>query len=285
MGTRSVQSWMLAVLLGVGTLAAEEVAPAPGQVPPESVTVALKDGSSDPNDTRLMFAPTGRPLGKGEGYFSNHYVLFPGFAYGLTRNLSVAGGFSTIPGLALEQQLFYVSTQAGFQLSEKAALALGGLYAAGTEDNVDVGVVYGITTLGRPDRSLTLGFGLGGIQENEAQFGPRGEYLGDRRYWRTQPILMVGGSLRVAKRLAFVSESWLFLDEPLAHQPFGVALRFFSDRISVDVGMVVVPEVIDDGFPIPWLSFTYHFGPSRSAAKRLGPGSRAGIESGRLGRR
>src|SRR5262249_48696241 len=39
---------------------------------------------SDPNDTRLMFAPSGRPLGKGDGYVSNHYVVFPGFAFGLT---------------------------------------------------------------------------------------------------------------------------------------------------------------------------------------------------------
>ena len=32
----------------------------------------------DPNYSRLMFAPTGRPLRKGEGYFSDYYVFFPG---------------------------------------------------------------------------------------------------------------------------------------------------------------------------------------------------------------
>ncbi len=243
--------------------------------------VSTPPAPSDPNDTRLMFAPTGRPLGKGDGYFSNHYVLFPGFAYGLTRNLSIAGGVSTIPGLGLNQQLFYVSTQAGFQLSEKAALAVGGLYAAGADNELDAGVLYGVTTLGRPDRSLTLGFGLVGVREEEAQYGPRGQYLGSRSDWPTQPIVLVGGNLRVAKRLALVSESWLFLDQPLSQQPFGLALRFFSDRISVDVGFVLVPEIIDEGFPIPWLSFSYHFGPSRSAANRRGPGSLAGLEAGR----
>ena len=333
MGTRNVQSWMLAVLLGAGTLAAEEVAPAPEQVAPESVTVALKDGGrlvgtivsedeaavtlrtgsglelrllreaiasiqtgsvtngdsrptpSDPNDTRLMFAPTGRPLGKGNGYFSDHYVLFPGFAYGLTRNLSIAGGFSTVPGVGLDEQLFYVNGQAAFQLSEKAALAVGGLYAAGADEELDAGVLYGVTTLGRPDRSLTLGFALGSTRQYEDEFGPRGQYLGSRTHWRSEPIVIVGGSLRVAKRLALVSESWLFLEKPLSEQPFGLALRFFSDRISVDVGFVLVPEVLDEGFPIPWLSFSYHFGPSRSASKRLGSGSRGGLETARLGRR
>lgn len=235
---------------------------------------------TDPNDTRLMFAPTGRPLGKGDGYFSNHYVLFPGFAYGLTRNISVAGGVSTVPGVGLDQQLFYVSTQAGFKLSEKAALAFGGLYAAGTDEDLGAGVLYGVTTLGRPERSLTLGFGMGATREDEALFGPGGEYTGSRRSWRTQPILLVGGSLRVGRRLSLVSESWLFLDQPMARQPFGLALRFFSDRISVDVGMVLVPEVLDEGFPIPWLSFTYCFGPSRRPASGRGPGGLAGLGAG-----
>jgi hypothetical protein len=56
---------------------------------------------TDPNDSRLMFAPTGRPLGKGNGYFSDHYVVFPGLTVGLTKNLSLAGGVSVIPALGL----------------------------------------------------------------------------------------------------------------------------------------------------------------------------------------
>jgi hypothetical protein len=67
-----------------------------------------------------------------------------------------------------------------------------------------------------------------------------------------------------------VTESWLFLEKPLSQQGFGLALRLFADRISVDVGFVFVPEVIDEGFPIPWLSFSYHFGPSRGAARAGG---------------
>lgn len=34
----------------------------------------------------------------------------------------------------------------------------------------------------------------------------------------------------------------------------------------------VVAEVIDEGFPIPWLSFSYHFGPSRKVANRQSTG-------------
>jgi hypothetical protein len=75
---------------------------------------------SDPNESRLMFAPTGRPLGKGNGYFSDHYVLFPGFAYGLTKNLSVAGGVSVIPANGISDQVFYVCASSAWN-SAKAS--------------------------------------------------------------------------------------------------------------------------------------------------------------------
>jgi hypothetical protein len=225
---------------------------------------------TDPNDTRLMFAPTGRPLGKGDGYFSDHYVLFPGFAYGLTGNLSLAGGISTIPTLGLGEQLFYVSTQLGFKPSEKVAFSIGGLYAGGTEESLGAGVLYGVTTLGRPDGSLTVGLALGATREEEDRHDTRGEFLGTTTRWRSQPIVMVGGNLRLARRASLVSENWLFVGKPLSQQTFGLALRLFADRISVDVGFLIVPEIIDEGFPIPWLSFSYHFGPSRSAARRHG---------------
>jgi hypothetical protein len=221
----------------------------------------------DPNETRLMFSPTGRPLGKGDGYLSNHYVLFPGFAYGLTKNLSLGGGFSTIPGLGLDEQVFYVSAQAGFRKSEKTAFAVGGLYtAAPAEEDLAAAVAYGVVTLGRPDRSLTLGLALASVRDEEYQYGPRG-YV-ETTKWRSEPIVMVGGTARVARRLSFVSENWLFLDKPMSEQAFGLALRFFSDRISVDAGFVFVPEILDEGLPIPWLSFSYHFGPSRAKASK-----------------
>ncbi len=60
------------------------------------------------NHTRLLFSPTGRPLGKGQGYFSDHYVVFPSVAYGLTDNLSIGAGMSVVPGMSLDEQLLYV---------------------------------------------------------------------------------------------------------------------------------------------------------------------------------
>jgi hypothetical protein len=61
-------------------------------------------------------------------------------------------------------------------------------------------------------------------------------------------------------------------DFRLSEQPFGVGVRLFGDRLSADVGMILVGELLDEGFPLPWLSVTYHFGKSgdglRSSAAR-----------------
>lgn len=226
----------------------------------------------DPNDSRLMFAPTGRPLRKGDGYFSDHYVIFPGFAYGVTDHLSVSGGVSVIPGLGLDEQVFYASSAAGWRLGKKAAFSVGGLYATGTDANEAGAIVFGAASFGSSDRALTLGIGFAATRNEEYYFDPNGYSTRTVRQWqfRDAPILLVGGTFHVAKRLSLVTESWLFPGEgfELREQPLGLALRFCGDRVSVDVGLVLVAEVLEEGFPIPWLSFSYHFGPSRASAKR-----------------
>jgi hypothetical protein len=244
---------------------------------------------SEPNDTRLMFAPTGRPLRKGDGYFSDHYVLFPGFAYGLTDNLNVSGGVSIVPGLRLDEQVFYVSSSAGWRLSSKAAFSLGGLYATSTEANEAGALLFGVASFGSSDRSLSVGIGLAATRNEEFLYDGTGNYLRSERRWsfRDAPVLMVGGTFRVGKRLSLVTESWLFPgdDFKLSQQPLGVALRFFGERLSVDAGFVLVADVIDRGFPIPWLSFSYHFGPSRSVAKPRAHGGFPRPGGGRPGTR
>jgi hypothetical protein len=224
-----------------------------------------------------MLAPTGRPLGKGNGYFSDHYVVFPGFAFGLTKNLSLSGGVSTIPALGLSEQVFYVSTSAAWTLGDKAALAVGGFVAGGpSDDGADSGggALFAVGSIGPSDRSLSVGLAFVTERKQEDHFGPRGEYLSSDTSWRFRdaPVVMVGGSLRVARNLSLISESWLFpgKDFELSQQPFGLALRFFNGRLSADVGVVLIAEVLEEGFPVPWLSFSYHFGPSRRSASRNG---------------
>ncbi len=223
---------------------------------------------SDSNYTRLLFSTTGRPLGKGEGYFSDHYVVFPGVAYGLTDNISVGGGLSVVPGLGLSDQLYYGTARVGKQFSERVAASGGVLVARGGEGETDtLGVGFVTATLGKPDKSLTVGAGVARtVSEEYYTTYAGGEWRGDfRNEAAYTPVVMVGGTARLSPRLALVSENWLVLSEgfKLSEQPFAVGLRFLGDRLTADVGVVLVGELLDDGFPLPWLSVTYHFGKSK----------------------
>ena len=223
---------------------------------------------SDSNYTRLLFSTTGRPLGKGEGYFSDHYVIFPGVAYGLTDNISVGGGLSVVPGLGLSDQLYYGTARVGKQFSEGVAVSGGALVARGGDGETEtLGLGFVMATFGKPDKSLTVG---GGVARTVSE-----EYYGEytERGWQGNfsnkayytPVVMVGGTARLSPRLALVSENWLVLSEDfrLSEQLFAVGVRFLGDRLTADVGVVLVGELLDDGFPLPWLSVTYHFGKRR----------------------
>ncbi len=67
----------------------------------------------NPNITRLFFAPTARMLKQGKGYFSDYYIFFPGFAYGITDRVTLGGGLSIFPGVDMNDQLFFIAPKFG----------------------------------------------------------------------------------------------------------------------------------------------------------------------------
>ena len=203
----------------------------------------------DPNYTRLMFAPTGRPLRRGDRYFFNHYVFFPGMAYGFTDRFGVAGGLSVIPGLGLGEQILSLAPKFGLYASGDVALSMGVLYMNVANEGAG-GMAFVVGTKGSPDKSFTCGIGLGYIAEE-----------GEDVDFAEHPVLLLGGNIRLSESMALVSENWLITGEDLGldQQPLGLALRFFGPRIAVDVGAIIIGEVIEEGFPIPWLSFVYNF--------------------------
>ena len=191
----------------------------------------------DPNYTRLMFAPTGRPLRQGDGYFFSHWVIFPGVAYGFNDRLGVAAGLSVIPGVGLDEQILSLAPKVGLYDSDDTALSAGVLYLRVRGD-----------AAGR-DKSFTCGLGLGYIAEEDEAVD-----------FAEHPVLLLGGNIRLSETMALVSENWIITgqDRGLDEQPLGIALRFLGSRIAVDAGAILLLE--EEGFPFPWLSFVYNFG-------------------------
>ena len=194
------------------------------------------------NATRLFFAPTGRMLKKGEGYFSDYYLILPGMAYGLTDHFTIGGGLSIVPGISLNEQVYFITPKMGYSPSDRFHLAAGALLLKlPVDDNKSAGIFYGVGTYGSPDLSFTAGAGFGFVDGN----------LSDK------PMLMVGGEARISRRISLVTENWIFpgVDDPAIS--YGV--RFFGEKLSVDLALIntIGEEAIFPG--IPYIDFVFNF--------------------------
>ncbi len=198
---------------------------------------------SDPNYSRLMFTPTGRPLRSGQGYWSNYCISFPGITYGLTNQISITAGLSVFPGVGLGDQLLSLAPKIALYQNDDFALSAGTLYMSLIDE------IGG--TKGSPDKSFTAGLGFGYINEQDEPVD-----------FAMHLVILLGSNIRLTDSLALVSENWFITGENLGlgEQSLGIALRFFGKDLAVDIGVIIIGQVLKEGFPIPWLSAVYHFG-------------------------
>lgn len=199
----------------------------------------------DPNATRLFFAPTGRSLRQGEGYFGVYELFFPFLTYGVTDALTIAGGTPIIPGVFGE--VAYFGPKLGVVNTPAFQLSLGGF--AGIFGGGTAGILYGVGTWGSPELALTAGGGLGFTTD-----GDSGD-LADR------PLVMVGGEARAGRRLKFITENYFVFGESGAALSGG--MRFFGERLSADAGLVMLVGEGCSGCVGPLVNFVYVFGGDR----------------------
>ncbi|MDQ3950501.1 MAG: hypothetical protein M3282_09145 [Gemmatimonadota bacterium] len=203
----------------------------------------------NPGNTRLFFAPTGRMLEKGEGYFSDTYLFFLNFVGGITSRVTFGGGFSIFPFDDFSENIFYLTPKVGLIQGASFNLAAGALigfagFGGFFDDSGDIGsfgIVYGVGTAGSPDASVSVGLGLG---YGGGDFGEN-------------PILMFGGERRVSRRVSLLSENYLVagVDDGLV---LSYGLRFFGDRLSVDLAFINIPS--EPIFPgVPYVAFAVKF--------------------------
>ena len=202
----------------------------------------LKDGKywfPNPNCSRLFFAPTGRMLKQGEGYFADYFIFFPTVTYGITNNFTLGGGFSIVPGLDLFEQILLFTPKIGIKTSKKMDLAVGALIVKLPEDAPSAGILYGVSTFGSLDKSITVGLGYG--------------YIGDK--FADKPMIVLGGESRTSRNISLVTENWLVpeKDTPV----ISVGLRFFGEKLSTDFALIFPME--EELFIFPYVDFVYKF--------------------------
>lgn len=196
----------------------------------------------DPNDTRLLFAPTARTLKQGKGYIADYWVFFPFVAVGAFDQLVLAGGITLIPGA--DTQLFYLAPKVGLYQNETLGVAAGLIYMNSFRFDWDgVGIAYGVSTIGNSDMAGTIGLGWA--------------FSGEEVH--NKPILLLGGEIRVSQSIKLISENWLIPDSDVSLVSLGV--RFFGNRLAADLALIYpLGADMGDGFPFfPWLSFAYNF--------------------------
>jgi hypothetical protein len=191
----------------------------------------------NPNATRLFFAPTGQMLKRGEGYFADYEVFFPGFAVGVTDNISIGGGVSLFPA-GVDEQVYYVTPKVGMSFGEQFHLAAGVLFA-GTQGGTG-GVYYGVGTVGDGDASATIGLGYG--------------FAGGKI--ESKPVAMLGGEKRIARRIALVSENYLLpISENNIVYSFGI--RFMGEKLTTDLALFNASGSNIIG--LPYVDFVFKF--------------------------
>ena len=209
----------------------------------ETVSGVMIEGElrrPDPNRTRLLFAPTGRALPAGSGYFSVYELFFPMIAVGITDFLALSGGISLFPGA--EQQIIYLAPKVTFYDGEVTSVSGGILYVTLPGEG-NAGIAYGVTTFGSPKISGTAGLGFGFVD-------------GD---FSSKPMLMLGLEIQISKVSKLISENWIFpgSDESITFISLGI--RFFGSHLAADFGLITSPDA-SGSFPFfPWLGFAYNF--------------------------
>lgn len=195
----------------------------------------------DPSRTRLFFAPTGRMLRQGEKYFSDAYVFFPSFQGGITDRFTIGAGMSIVPGLGIDEQVFYLTPKLGIVAGPSLNVAVGALVAgAGAiSDDSPIGIGYGVATFGGEDANVTTGAGFGFSRSSTSQ-----------------ALLMVGGSLRTSRNIALVSENYIYTGASSSVLLSG-GVRFMGEKLAVDLAAFTAGEA--EVPIIPYLAFIYRF--------------------------
>jgi hypothetical protein len=216
------------------------------QVPP----TALRNGEywfENPHPTRLLFSSTAMPLEQGTGYYSNTWLFIHTFAWGVTDRFTLGGGGTTIPGIALSDNLFYLLPKYTVFDAPRTRVALGalvGFLPFNSEANDEVtsaGLLYAVGTAGTRESNVSLGVAWG--------------YADDEL--TNTPGIMLGGQGRVSRRVSLISENWFIPVDGETEGVVSYGLRFLGENLSVDLAWVTA--LGQRGVGAPWLGFAFRF--------------------------
>lgn len=198
---------------------------------------------ADPNRNRLFVMPTAHSMQHGVGQAGLYEIVFPLIRFRLPFRLELGGG--AFPFSGMEEGLYWATGKATVYEDNRLSLALGGTRF--WEDITDTrnegyGAAYLLATYGTERAALTVGLG--------AEFDGR---------WalKDEPVIGVGGMLRLREHFSLLTETWLPNEKDWAYSSLG--MRVFSSFFAVDFAMVFAVQEDDVGFAFPLLNLVVSY--------------------------
>ncbi len=210
----------------------------------------IKEGKlwfGNPQSTRYFWSPNGFGLKKREGYYQNIWVLWNQVAYGFTDYFSIGGGIIPLFLFAGTETPVFVTAKFSIPVV-KDKFNIGAGVIAGTllgESESGVGMLYGLSTFGNPDKNVTLGMG----------YGFAGGELA------SSPVFNFNGMFRVSSRGYFITENYYIHADGENLVLLSLGGRSIIKKVALDYGLFIpFYSDMDTFIAFPWLGFTVPFG-------------------------
>jgi len=194
----------------------------------------------NPASNKLFLTQSGRMLKKGSGYYQNTYIFISSFTYAIFQNLSLNAGFSTLPGLGIENQFYTLGAKLGVDVSSSFSVSGTFRHYQFPDFGESANTMYGAVTFTKNELDITGGVGIGLSNESNSD-----------------PIFILGGQLRVSERIALLSENLIYPDGSGEVYPLGsFGIRILSPKGAIDLGFFAGEDI---GAFIPFASFAIKF--------------------------
>lgn len=211
---------------------------------------------SNPFHSSYFFGPSAISPKKNENTVRITDIFIVSGDLSFTDHIGVGMGFSLVPGLEFQDQLFYLNLRSGFRLADNFYAGAGGMYFNYSRE-VSFGLGYLYTTYGNENHNLTLNVGYG-----YSRYG-----------WFDMPAFSLSGMTRVGKNISIISENWLFkttYKEYIPHNGYELVtkqegifiygIRIFNHKIYFDIGLMNVYADEQFYFPgFPYINFVSRF--------------------------
>lgn len=208
----------------------------------------------NPSYNRYFLGQSAQPLRKGEGYYQNIWIFFNAAHYGITKNISIGGGFEFLSTFGAQTPIFFLSAKAGFPFGQRSSAGATIRYLniadLGGNDDIDTDLAGGLFlgtaqyTYGTNDHNITGGIG----------YGIAGKEAADR------PVFVLSGQTRVGRRMGLLTENYIIPGDRV-EAVFIYGMRFMGERISFDLVFLNHREIAKVIFiGIPMVDFVFKFG-------------------------